>query len=171
MMVVHLSGRLKAVQLEYSDAYGRLTQAIRKSPQGEVGRGFRISAYKFAIIVELLMGEIPDRSVFAQSDLQKPLKVYYQIAGAVRKGSVNEFESIVEAHCSELRKDGTLSLIGRLHHNVIKAGLRGINLSYSKVPMEEVMQKLGLNSREEAAGVVSKAIADGVIDATIDDDG
>lgn len=33
------------------------------------------------------------------------------------------------------------------------------------------MQKLGLNSREEAAGVVSKAIADGVIDATIDDDG
>ncbi|KAF4729493.1 26S proteasome non-ATPase regulatory subunit 3, partial [Perkinsus olseni] len=58
-------GRLKAVQLEYSDAYSRLTQAIRKSPQGEVGRGFRISAYKFAIIVELLMGEIPDRSVFA----------------------------------------------------------------------------------------------------------
>ncbi|KAF4652471.1 26S proteasome non-ATPase regulatory subunit 3 [Perkinsus olseni] len=164
-------GRLKAVQLEYSDAYSRLTQAIRKSPQGEVGRGFRISAYKFAIIVELLMGEIPDRSVFAQSDLQKPLKLYYDISGAVRKGSVNDFESIVEAHCSEFRRDGTLSLIGRLHHNVIKAGLRGINLSYSKVPMEEVMQKLGLNSREEAAGVVSKAIADGVIDATIDDDG
>lgn len=58
-------GRIKTVQLEYSEAQASLIQALRKAP--EVGAlGFRIQAQKLLVIVELLMGEIPQRSVFAQ---------------------------------------------------------------------------------------------------------
>jgi 26S proteasome regulatory subunit N3 len=53
-------GRIKAVQLEYSEAQARLIQALRKGP--EVGAlGFRIQVQKLQIITELLMGEIPNR--------------------------------------------------------------------------------------------------------------
>ena len=38
-------GRIKAIQLEYSEAYGMLTQALRKGP--EVGaKAFRIQVHK-----------------------------------------------------------------------------------------------------------------------------
>lgn len=58
-------GRIKAVQLEYSQAQLSLIQALRKAP--EVGAiGFRVQVQKLLVIVELLMGEIPQRSVFAQ---------------------------------------------------------------------------------------------------------
>merc|ERR1712113_665303 len=53
-------GQIKAVQLEYSDSHSKLMQAIRKAPQGSnMALGFKLSAYKLAIIVELLMGGIP----------------------------------------------------------------------------------------------------------------
>ncbi len=69
-------GRIKTVQLEYSAAQASLTQALRKGP--EVGAlGFRIQTQKLLVIVELLMGEIPHRSVFANKDYQKPLAPYF----------------------------------------------------------------------------------------------
>lgn len=55
-----------------------------------------------------------------------------------------------------------------LRHNVIKAGLRMISLSYSRIPMRDIAAKLHLDSVEDAEFVAAKAIADGVIDATID---
>ena len=55
------------MQLEYSEAQAALIQALRKGP--EVGAvGFRIQAQKLLIIVELLMGEIPNRQVFNQKE-------------------------------------------------------------------------------------------------------
>jgi 26S proteasome regulatory subunit N3 len=61
-------GRIKAVQLEYSESQARLIQSLRKGP--EVGaKAFRIQAVKLQVIVELLMGEIPNRQIFSQSFL------------------------------------------------------------------------------------------------------
>jgi 26S proteasome regulatory subunit N3 len=60
-------GRIKAVQMEYSESQARLIQAQRKSP--EVGAlGFRLQVQKLLVLVELLMGEIPSRQVFNQAD-------------------------------------------------------------------------------------------------------
>jgi 26S proteasome regulatory subunit N3 len=76
--------RIKAVQLEYTDAFRCLQQASRKAPQQSAlgyvavvcARSivllifarirFRKTVYKFSIIVQLLLGEIPDRSIFSQ---------------------------------------------------------------------------------------------------------
>merc|ERR1711972_911813 len=51
-----------------------------------------------------------------------------------------------------------------------KTGLRDINLSYSRISLQDIATKLGLDTAEDAAGVVAKAVVDGVIDATIDYD-
>ena len=53
-------------------------QAIRKAPQ-QSAIGFRQTAHKFAIVVQLLLGEIPDRSIFRESILSKPLLPYFKL--------------------------------------------------------------------------------------------
>lgn len=163
-------GQIKAVQLEYSDSHSKLMQAIRKAPQSSAGLGFKLSAYKLAIIVELLTGGIPDRSTFMQKELRVQLRPYYAITQAVRSGDLTAFKVVVETHQALFKKDKTLTLINRLRYNVIKIGLRSINLSYSSISLQDICTKLGLESEQDAAGVVAKAIVDGVIDATIDYD-
>lgn len=164
-------GQIKAVQLEYSDSHSKLMQAIRKAPQGSAtALGFKLSAYKLAIIVELLTGGVPDRTTFMQAELRVPLRPYFAITQAVRSGDLKTFAQVIERHQALFQKDKTLTLINRLRYNVIKTGLRSINLSYSRISLKDICAKLGLESEQDAAGVVAKAIVDGVIDATIDHD-
>lgn len=69
-------GKVKAVQLEYTDALRNLTASQRKGP--EYGAfAFRLQVQKYLLLVELLMGEIPNRQIFAQTDFQKPLYPYF----------------------------------------------------------------------------------------------
>src|SRR5689334_11056189 len=56
----------------------------------------------------------------------------------------------------------------RLRHNVIKAGIRMISLSYSRISLRDICLKLRLDSEADAEYIVAKAIRDGVIDAVID---
>ena len=63
-----------------------------------------------------------------------------------------------------------MSLIHRLQHTVIKFGLKKINISYSRISIADIQQKLSLESTEETEQIVAKAIRDGVIDATISHD-
>jgi len=164
-------GQIKAVQLEYSDSLSKLMQAIRKAPQStNVALGFKLAAYKLAVIVELLTGGVPDRSTFMQKELRAQLRPYYNICQAVRSGDLNAFKEVVQRNEALFKKDKTLTLINRLRYNVIKTGLRSINTSYSKISLKDICSKLGLESEQDAAGVVAKAIVDGVIDATIDHD-
>jgi 26S proteasome regulatory subunit N3 len=74
-----LSGRIKAIRLEYSDAYNRLLQAVRKAPQSVVSAGFQQAVYKTFVVVQLLMGEIPERSLFRTAVLRKPLLPYFHM--------------------------------------------------------------------------------------------
>jgi hypothetical protein len=46
--------------------------------------------------------------------------------------------------------DRTHNLITRLHHNVIRIGLRRINLAYSRISLAEIAAKLHLASAEDA---------------------
>lgn len=58
--------------------------------------------------------------------------------------------------------------LSSLRHNVIKTGLRKINLAYSRIHFSDICKKLHLDSVADAEFIVAKAIRDGVIDATID---
>jgi len=164
---LYYQGKIKSVQLDYTEAYRCLLGATRKAPQNSA-TGFRISVYKLACIVQLLMGEIPERSIFRQAGLRKALAPYLQLTQAVRIGDLATFHSVVNQHAALFRADKTYTLIQRLRHNVIKTGLRKINLSYSRISFADVSAKLQLSGAEDVEFIVAKAIRDGVISATID---
>lgn len=161
-------GRIKAIQLDYTVSHTHLLQAIRKAPQNTVTAGFQQAVYKLSIIVQLLMGEIPERSIFRQPVLKKPLVPYLHIVQAVRIGDLSKFQETLAKYGEVFRADKTFTLILRLRHNVIKTGIRMISLSYSRISLRDICLKLHLDSEEDAEYIVAKAIRDGVIDAIID---
>jgi len=166
---LYYTGRIRALQLDYSDAATALGQALRKSPQGsKVALGFRIAVQRLRCIVQLLMGEIPDRGDFEQKEMRKPLRPYLELTIAVRAGNLLEFQRVMEAHKATFLKDSTYMLIKRLSHNVIKIGLRKINLSYSKISMADIAQRLHLEDEKTTEFVCAKAIKDAVIEAVLD---
>ena len=63
--------------MEYTDAKESLLQAARKAPVA--ARGFRIQCNKWAVIVRLLLGEIPERTVFMQKGMEKALRPYFEL--------------------------------------------------------------------------------------------
>jgi 26S proteasome regulatory subunit N3 len=72
-------GRIKAVQLNYTAAHTNLQQAIRRAPPAKTAPGFYQAVHKLFVVVELLMGDIPDRSTFRHPVLQKALRAYFDI--------------------------------------------------------------------------------------------
>lgn len=163
-------GRIKAIQLEYSGAHKNLLQAIRKAPQnGAIG--FKQTVHKLAIIVELLMGEIPDRSLFREPTLRRSLAPYFQLTQAVRSGDLNRFGVVIENYGPKFQADRTFTLIIRLRHNVIKTGVRMINLSYSRIYLADIAKKLNSDDNQDAEYIAAKAIRDGVIEAKINHEG
>ncbi|KAJ1494434.1 hypothetical protein T484DRAFT_1765475 [Baffinella frigidus] len=166
---LYYTGRIKAVQLEYTDAFREtlLQQAQRKAPQASAlgfrktvhknlqqaqrkapqasALGFRKTVHKFQIIVQLLIGEIPDRSTFSQKGMVESLRPYLHITQAVRVGDLTAFHKamqdltafhkVMQEHGAVFKADKTYSLIVRLRHNVIKTGLKKINTAYSAITL------------------------------------
>ncbi|KAH8703926.1 putative proteasome regulatory particle subunit [Talaromyces proteolyticus] len=161
-------GRIRAIQLRYSEAHEHLTGATRKSPTSYSAGGFYQVSMKLLVIVDLLMGDIPDRSIFRQPPLEKALHPYFLLVRAVSTGDLDGFLNIVNTHSATFRKDGTYTLILRLRQNVIKTGIRVMSIAYSRISLRDICLRLGLHSEESAEYIVAKAIRDGVIDATLD---
>lgn len=72
-------GRIRAVQLNYTEAKEQLQQSIRRAPAATIAPGFWQTIHKFFVIVELLMGDIPERKTFRHPVLEKALKGYFEI--------------------------------------------------------------------------------------------
>ena len=130
--------------------------------------------------MQCLIGEIPERSMFRQPDLRKGLVPYLQLTQvhtvfflvtiqAVRVGDLAAFHRVINQYGDTFKADKTFTLIQRLlfvgvinyfrlRHNVIKTGLRKINLSYSRISFEDICTKLHLESVEDAEFIVAKVI-------------
>lgn len=159
--------RVSAIQLDYSTAFEQITAAIRQVPQSPASIGFLQSAHKLSIVIELLMGEIPDREVFKKPEFRKALTPYLALTRAVRAGDIQQFSSVLAAETAALRADRNYALACRLRQNVIKTGIRLISLTYSRISLKDICIKLMLDGEESAEYIVGKAIRDGVIDAEI----
>ena len=81
------------------------------------------------------MGDIPDKAIFTDKEFSKDLYPYFQIVMKVREGALDEFKKMVQNYRDLFLRDGNYNLINRLRNNVIKFGLRKINLSYSKISL------------------------------------
>ncbi|KAI1847947.1 hypothetical protein JX266_006060 [Neoarthrinium moseri] len=161
-------GRIRAIQLRYTEAHEHLTAATRKAPASSCALGFSQTATKLLLVVELLMGDIPERSTFRQANMEQALHPYFLLVQAVRVGNLEDFETNIADHAETFRRDGTYSLILRLRQNVIKTGIRMMSLSYSRISLRDICIRLHLGSEESAEYIVAKAIRDGVIEATLD---
>ncbi|GAA5838879.1 hypothetical protein JCM11251_003726 [Rhodosporidiobolus azoricus] len=162
-------GRIRATQLSYSEAHAALLQAIRRGPSDlTAAPGFFQHAHKLAVVVELLMGEIPERRVFREPVLRKALRGYLEVAQAVRVGDITAFNKALETHHATFVRDRNLTLIHRLRHTVLKTALRTLSLAYSRISLRDVSTHLALDSEEDAEYVVAKAIRDGVVVAQVD---
>lgn len=161
-------GRIRAIQLKYTEAHSHLIAAVRKAPSSPCAAGFSQSAQKLLIIVELLMGDIPDRATFRLSNMERALQPYFLLVQAVRVGLLDEFEIVVRKYSETFRRDATYTLILRLRQNVIKTGIRMMSLAYSRISLRDICIRLKLDSEESAEYIVAKAIRDGVIEASLD---
>jgi 26S proteasome regulatory subunit N3 len=141
--------------------------------------------HKLFVVVELLMGDIPERSLFRHSVLEKSLSAYFDVVKgrlpslgisvdfglssiqAVRAGSLSQFQTTLTKHAARFESDKTYTLIVRLRQNVIKTGIRRLSLSYSRISLRDICVKLHLDSEEDAEYIVGKAIRDGVIEGRI----
>jgi len=88
----------------------------------------------------------------------------------VQIGDLELLRHVAEKFSSTFNSDQTHNLIVRLWHNVLRTGLHIISISYSRIALTDVA-KLRLDSANlvaDAESIVSKAIQDGAIDATID---
>lgn len=137
--------------------------------------GFVQAATKLHIVVQLLLGETPDRSTFFSPQLRTALLPYLRLAQAVRIGTVGAFNSVIDG--AETRaifeKDGLLSLVTRLRQNVIRTGLRRLTAAYSRLTIRDIAERLQLPFTTQAdvadaEMIVAKAVGDGVVDAVID---
>jgi len=160
------SGRIQALRLEYTQAFSNLSQCLRKAPSN-TALGFRIAAQRLLVVVQLLMGEVPERHVFLTPSMVGELLPYRMITQAVRRGDLAVFHKTVSQFATRFQSDGTYTLISRLAHSVVKAGLRRLNMSYSRISLQDIATRLGLHNATSAEFVVAKAVRDGVIDATI----
>ncbi|KAF3482370.1 26S proteasome non-ATPase regulatory subunit 3 [Arthroderma uncinatum] len=161
-------GRIRAIQLRYTDAHQHLVSATRKSPSTLSAGGFYQASMKLLVVVELLMGDIPDRAIFRQAALERAMYPYFLLVRAVSVGDLDGFQKIVQTYGPAFRKDSTYTLILRLRQNVIKTGIRMMSLSYTRISLRDICLRLGLDSEESAEYIVAKAIRDGVIEASLD---
>ncbi|RYP42256.1 hypothetical protein DL767_000420 [Monosporascus sp. MG133] len=161
-------GRIRAIQLRYTEAHEHLTAATRKAPASSCALGFSQTATKLLLVVELLMGDIPERATFRATNMEQALHPYFLLVQAVRVGNLEDFETTIADHADTFRRDGTYTLILRLRQNVIKTGIRMMSLSYSRISLRDICIRLHLGSEESAEYIVAKAIRDGVIEATLD---
>lgn len=75
---------------------------------------------------------------------------------AVRMGDVSKFSGAIKTYGAKFRADQTFTLILRLRHSVIKTGIRMMSLSYSRISLQEMAQKLQLDSAEDAEFITAK---------------
>jgi 26S proteasome regulatory subunit N3 len=157
---------MASVDLDGAAAAAAATAAALKAAPGAAG--FRVAVAKWLILVRLLLGEVPDRAEFSAPGMHAPLKPYFELTNAVRSGDLARFAAAAEQHRAAFSADGAANLVTRLHHSVIRAGLRRIAAAYSRIPLSAVAAKLALPSAEDAEFVAAKAIREGAIDAELD---
>ncbi|KAL9358177.1 hypothetical protein Peur_051430 [Populus x canadensis] len=104
-------------------------------------RRFRIQCNKWAVLVRLLLGEIPETTIFTQSGMQGALRPYFELTNAVRIGDLELFSDVSE------------------------------NICYSSISLDDVADELRMHSTnhvEDVENIVAKAISDGANEAKID---
>lgn len=193
---LYYSGIISALRLDYYNANKQfvrcefsLSSSYSTSQQNKGLLGFRANLLRALVVTQLLLGEIPKRSLFcstnensagskestASNSSPRTMNIigepYLHLVQAVRRGFYSDFQTCLQTHSSTFKQHGLLTLITRLKQVVLKAGLRRLVQSYTRISLKDVGSRLGLETsmdHKEIVFVVSKCIHDGVVDATLE---
>ena len=111
---------------------------------------------------------MPEKALFFQKYLNKPLQPYFCLTQAVRSGDLTRFQDVLSKYESDFQKDHTWTLVLRLRHNVIRTGIRLIARAYSQISFADISAKLCLESPHDAEFILAKALKDGIIEGKLD---
>lgn len=163
-------GRIEAIKglgvNNYKNALNYFEFALRKAPQNGV-IGFKQELNKWIVLVKLLIGEIPERSLFRTKELHEILMPYLLLSQAVKLGDVADFTKIKKEFESRFEMDNTITIVERIHQSVIRTAIRQISLTYSRIFIRDVALKLQSSSIEDAHDTVMKSINEGILRAEI----
>lgn len=162
--------KIFAIQLDYETANEYIVSAIRKAPLNDEGsKGFLQIAYKLKCVVDLLLGNIPELSFFKNKVIEgEVIKPYFLLTKSVKLGDINNFTNIINKYKSIFHRDDLHMLSTRLRSNVLRAGMKNISKTYSKIHLRDICHKLKLDSEQTTEYIVAKCIKENVIDAKID---
>ena len=162
-------GRIEAIKGigvgNYTTAQKHFEIALRKAPQNGA-MGFKQEVNKWVVLMKLLIGEIPERSLFRTKELEQVLFPYLRLTQVVRLGDVDGFKRTKEEFETVFKEDKTITLVERIHQSVIRTAIRQISLTYSRIFITDVAAKLQ-SSPEDAHDTVMKAIKEGILRAVI----
>ena len=88
--------------------------------------------------------------------MQRGAPIFLILITAVRNGDLELFSNTLDLYGARFHSERTYTLIVRLRHNVIKTGVRMISLSYSRISLEDIAEKLKLDSSIDAEYIVAK---------------
>jgi len=146
-------GHLNAITLDYAQAQYHFQLSLRRVPQNHHSENFRGLVQRQLMVVMMLQGQIPSRSLL----LDAP--IYLKLARAIMNGDVLAFQAIQDSE--EFKDDGLSVLIPRLRSSVILAGLTLISQCYSKITFKDISEMLQIGSAEDAEGFCAKAASGG----------
>ena len=92
---------------------------------------------------------------FSFSSSSPPLPIVC-LTPAVRNGDLVRFSEVLEMFTPQFQLEKTFTLIVRLRHNVIKTGIRTISLSYSRISLRDIADKLQLDNPIDAEYIIAK---------------
>jgi len=108
----------------------------------------------------LLIGEIPERSLFRAKEFEKVLLPYMRLTKGffrnffslkfslnfffqvVKLGDVEGYKKVKEEFDIEFTEHKTMTLVGRIHQSVIRTAIRQIALTYSRIFISDMATKL-----------------------------
>nr|GEV06544.1 probable 26S proteasome non-ATPase regulatory subunit 3 [Tanacetum cinerariifolium] len=156
-------GKIRTIQLEYTDAKESLLQAARKAPVAALG--FRVQCNKWAVIVRLLLGEIPKRTVFMQKGMEKALRPYFELTNVsvVKKTQIIERENKQGPVDSRTRRRNA-SLGNTASVRRIEASLHSVT-EVSESPKQEAEEGDAAQDTQHDTGSASAQIDPAYLDA------
>lgn len=167
---IYYKSLINAIHLKYAVAIDDLNSILRT--HDSILTPFYIHVYRLYIIISLLMGVIPDRTIFNIPLIQCNLSnLYFDFVQSVRLGDVAQFNAIITdpESIAILQSHNTYLLSSRLRPIIVRAGLKQITKVYTSIPLSKITSLLSLKE-EDTHAIVAKAILDDVIQATIDSD-
>uniref|UniRef100_A0A914M7E4 PCI domain-containing protein n=1 Tax=Meloidogyne incognita TaxID=6306 RepID=A0A914M7E4_MELIC len=118
---------------------------------------------KWMVLVMLLIGEIPERSLFRAKEFEKVLLPYMRLTKVVKLGDVEGYKKVKEEFDIEFTEHKTMTLVGRIHQSVIRTAIRQIALTYSRIFISDMATKLQSPTVEDAHDTVMKVFKEGIL--------